>query len=110
VHGHAVLLGLALRNLVENALSHTPRGTRVTVQLDPGARWVQVCDDAGGGASPADESADARPGVPVDRALGLGLGHRVVEKIADLHGARFIRAQAPAGFRSCYRLEFAGPA
>jgi two-component system sensor histidine kinase QseC len=110
VHGHTVLLGLALRNLVENALSHTPRGTRVTVQLDPGARWVQVCDDAGGGASPADESADARPGVPADRALGLGLGHRVVEKIADLHGARFVRAQAPAGFRSCYRLEFAGPA
>ena len=40
--GHAVLLELAIRNLVENALAHTPPGTQVEVELDPAARWVQV--------------------------------------------------------------------
>lgn len=104
VTGHPVLLGLALRNLVENALGHTPRGTRVQVQLDAHGRWLQVCDDAGQGVA-----ADATPAVtdgPRVRALGLGLGHRVVEKIAAIHGATFSQAAAPAGFASCYRLVF----
>lgn len=101
VTGHPVLLGLVLRNLVENALSHTPRGTRVEVQLDPAGRWVQVCDDAGQGALTQDLS-----GGPRVRALGLGLGHRVVQKIAAIHGATFDQAPAPEGFAVCYRLLF----
>lgn len=104
VKGHPVLLGVAIRNLVENALSHTPVGTRVEVQLDPAGRWVQVCDDAGQG-TPAD-AAPASAGGPRVRALGLGLGHRVVEKIAAIHGATFSQAAAPTGFASCYRLVF----
>ena len=104
VTGHPVLLGLALRNLVENALSHTPRGTRVEVQLDSQGRWAQVCDDAGQGV-PAAASQGSADG-PRVRALGLGLGHRVVEKIAAIHGATFSQAQAPEGFTSCYRLVF----
>ncbi len=48
--GHPVLLELALRNLVENAVSHTPAGTSIDVQLDesgalaPGPRrWSSPC-------------------------------------------------------------------
>ncbi len=102
--GHPVLLGLALRNLVENALGHTPCGTRVEVQLDPAGRWVQVCDDAAPGALAGAGPVDAQ-GARV-RALGLGLGHRVVEKIAAIHGATFSQVAAPEGFTSCYRLAF----
>jgi two-component system sensor histidine kinase QseC len=102
--GHPLLLQLALRNLVENALSHTPSGTHVEVQLDAGARWLQVCDDAVPAAS-----APARSRASVPHSLGLGLGHRVVEKIAGLHGARFAPVAQP-GSSSCYRITFPAPA
>lgn len=101
--GHPVLLGLVLRNLIENALSHTPVGTSVEVQLDPQARWLQVSDTAAQEASLQDEAPlDA----PRHHSLGLGSGHRVVEKIAAIHGARFEQAPAPAGFSRCYRVVF----
>ncbi len=104
MQGHPVLLGLVLRNLIENALSHTPAGTSVEVQLDPQARWLQVSDTAARSTAPPDP---APSGVQRHHSLGLGAGHRVVEKIAAIHGARFEQAAAPAGFTQCYRVVFA---
>jgi len=102
LRGHPVLLGIALRNLVENAVVHTPPGTRVEVELDAAARIVQVRDD---GALQA--RADPATGAP--RALGLGLGHRVVEKVAAIHGATFESAgPGPDGWRTA-RMRFAAP-
>lgn len=99
--GHTLLLELALRNLLDNALGHTPPGTTVELRLDPAGRTLQVCDTGrpaagGGGSSPRDGGFSA----------GLGLGHRVVEKVAAVHGARFGREPAPPGFGSCYTLRF----
>ncbi len=102
ITGHTVLLELGLRNLIENALSHTPRGTLVEVQLDPAARWLQVCDN--GRLVNADAGDDTA--VAKGPSLGLGLGHRVVDKIAAIHNARFAPAPPPAGFGSCYRISF----
>jgi two-component system sensor histidine kinase QseC len=99
--GHPVLLGLVLRNLIENALSHTPAGTSVEVQLDPQARWLQVCNTAG-------LATDAPGNTPRHGSLGLRSGHRVVEKIAAIHNARFEEVPAPAGFSRCYRVVFGG--
>ncbi|WP_395058476.1 histidine kinase dimerization/phospho-acceptor domain-containing protein [Polaromonas sp.] len=98
--GHPVLLGLVLRNLIENALSHTPVGTSVEVQLDPHARWLQVCDTA------IQESATPALNAKRHHSLGLGSGHRVVGKIAAIHGAKFEEAHPPAGFNRCYRVVF----
>ena len=107
--GHPVLVEVALRNLLDNALGHTRAGTLVELQLDPGARWVQVCDN-GDAPRPA-AAGDTEGGEPRSTLnLGLGLGHRVVEKIAAIHHARFGPTPPPDGFTSCYRLSFSGAA
>ncbi|MBC5765038.1 sensor histidine kinase N-terminal domain-containing protein [Ramlibacter albus] len=95
VPGHAVLLELALRNLLENAVSHTPRGTHVRVEVDAPRRTLAVCDDASDAASDS-----ATP------ALRLGLGLRVIEKVAAVHGARFEAGTNPAGAGRRYAITF----
>ncbi|MFZ2652817.1 MAG: ATP-binding protein, partial [Burkholderiaceae bacterium] len=100
--GHAVLLELALRNLIDNALGHTPKGTLVEVQVDPAEHWLQVCDNGASVGARAAPAVAPRPALN----LGLGLGHRVVEKIAAIHNASFGPVEPPAGFSACYRLTF----
>lgn len=108
VQGHAVLLDLVLRNLIENALKHTPPGTHIVVQMaedraeDSGAQaaWLQVCDD-GARPHPAQGGAPA-PVVAVD---SLHLGHEIVTRVAQVHRARFGQAPAPVPFTTCYRLD-----
>lgn len=101
ITGHPVLLELALRNLIDNALGHTAPGTLVEVQLDPAAGWLQVCDNGGHTAAPAAAVRSAHN-------LGLGLGHRVVEKVAAIHNAAFAAVEPSPGFTACYRLTFCG--
>jgi two-component system sensor histidine kinase QseC len=98
IAGNGVLLEMALRNLVENALKHTPPGTRIEVQAGRGrGAWLQVCDDGRrGGTQP--------PAAPVD---SLHLGHEIVARVAQMLGGHFGQPPAPAPFTTCYRLEFA---
>ncbi|KQO26945.1 histidine kinase [Acidovorax sp. Leaf76] len=102
VQGHALLLDIATRNLVENALKHTPHGTHIAVQLcgdGPEGAWLQVCDD--GRRTAQDDCA-----APVDRPQdSLHLGHEILRRVADIHGGRFGEAPAPAPFTTCYRLD-----
>lgn len=97
--GHALLLGLALGNLVDNALAHAGGPSLVELRLDAAQRSVLVCNGPLPGA--VAPRAGAAP-----TALGLGLGHRVVAKVADLHGASFAAVPAPAGFTHGYQLRF----
>ena len=98
VPAHPLLLELALRNLVDNALQHTGRGTAVCVQWgrDAGGAWLQVCDDGRD-----DQDKAARPS-----AERLGLGHKIVGRVMDLHGGSFAQHAAAAPFTRCYRLCF----
>ena len=106
VPGHVVLLDMAVRNLVENALKHTPLGTCIAVQLgvsDAGGAWLQVSDDGAGGAG---HRADGQAARPVD---SLHLGHEILRRVADIHGGCFGGVPASAPFTTCYRLDLPGP-
>ena len=100
VLAHPLLLELAVRNLIDNALQHTARGTAVCVQWgsDAGGAWLQVCDDGQGG-----HDAPAAAPAFTDR---LGLGHKIVGRVMDIHGGSFVQHAAAAPFKRCYRLCF----
>jgi len=91
-------------NLLENAVRHTPAGSRVTVStaaIGPEA-VLEVCDDGPGipeqvhgqifsrfvrGAGPADLTADS----------GTGLGLAIVKAVAGSHGGRVEAGNSEAG-------------
>lgn len=77
VPGHATMLELALRNLVDNALRHTPAGTLVEVHVGHAA-------DGGGFVSVHDNGA--RAGSRPTAEPGMGVGLTLVQRIADAHG------------------------
>jgi two-component system sensor histidine kinase QseC len=102
VQGHAVLLDIAVRNLLENALKHSPHGTRIAVEVGvgpPTGVWVQVCDD---GQRPL---AGAAPGPAPRPADSLHLGHEILRRVADVHGGRFGPVAPGPSFTTCFRLD-----
>jgi two-component system sensor histidine kinase QseC len=97
VHGHPVLLEIALRNLVVNALGHTPPGTAVEIRVSATPPALQVRDNAARVLHPADQP---RRGA----VLGLGLGHQVVRRVAAVHGGNFATQEAGADGWRCDTL------
>jgi signal transduction histidine kinase len=85
------LLELVVRNLVENAVRHNPKGTRIAVTAGPGGS-VTVEDDGRGFDRSGDTELEAGR---VRRSGALGLGLRIVERIAQLHHARLAIETAP---------------
>jgi two-component system OmpR family sensor kinase len=100
IKGNADMLGILLRNLVDNAIRYTPRKGQVSVSLqeEPGRVLLEVTDSG--------------PGIPeqerqrvLDRfyrilgsdAAGSGLGLSIVKRIADCHGASLTLADAGHG-------------
>jgi len=92
MHGHPVLLEIALRNLLDNALAHTPAGTCITVAVSAAPLWLQVCDNARPSQQPQQKKDHAQAQNPHRQSVysaGLGLGHQVVRRIAEAHGGSF---------------------
>ena len=89
VQGNPLLLELAVGNLISNALAHTPAGTRVqiTVAQEGSIRSLAVSDNGQQG----DTDASTLQQRPARSAAGLGLGLKLVERIAELHRAHLIR-------------------
>jgi signal transduction histidine kinase len=102
IHGDAAALRRGLRNLVENAIAHTPEGTTVDIEVVTPA----------GGRGPAVRVRDRGPGFgPSERArvtqrffrgrrakgAGAGLGLAIVDRILKAHGGRLEIADAADG-------------
>jgi signal transduction histidine kinase len=97
VHGNGESLRQAIRNLAENAVQHTPKGTSVEIKVT---------------REPAIQVNDHGPGVPAelrervtqrfwraDRSTGdgSGLGLAIVKRIAEAHGGQVEIDDAPGG-------------
>ena len=103
VRADAILAEQALSNVVNNAVSHTPEGTRVTIdsQANPEAVVLRVTDDGPGiptnilprvfekfvRAPPSNATGS-------DRREGTGLGLAIAKGVVEAHGGA-ITAQSP---------------
>jgi two-component system OmpR family sensor kinase len=105
-------------NLIDNAIRHTPDGTRIAIRVarNDGSGLLEVSDDGPGlpaalggqiferfvrGSGPADQARDA----------GTGLGLAIVRAVADSHGGEVeASASESGGARFTVDLPLAGDA
>ncbi|MEX6506721.1 sensor histidine kinase [Jiella sp. M17.18] len=76
------LLVTLVRNLVENAMKHTPKGTAITVRVEEPGR-ICVSDDGPGFV--ADPQAADVELASVKKSGSLGVGLKIAERIAAIH-------------------------
>jgi signal transduction histidine kinase len=105
VRGNADMLARAVRNLVENALVHTPRGSTVEIEVDPKGS-INVMDKGRGVAAADREQIFQRFWRRDRRRQGsAGLGLSIVARIAELHDARVSVSDRPNG-GAAFKLSF----
>lgn len=100
VAGDPFLIGMLLRNLVDNALRHGAQGGELTVTVEQRAQQVVLrVRDRGPGLAPGErERAFERfHRSPEARAEGSGLGLSIVARIAELHRATVELVDAAPG-------------
>ncbi len=99
VEGDAVLLRLMLRNLLENAVRYTPKGSviEVTLQEADGGTQLQVLDQ-GPGIDEAHRQSITEPFRRIDQRYGgSGLGLSIVQRILQLHKGKLQLDNRPEG-------------
>lgn len=105
VVGREEILVGALRNLIENAIHHTPAGTAIEVDVDA-AGVIRVLDD-GPGIPEASRALIFRRFWRNDRSpgRGAGLGLSIVRKIAEMYnGSVAVRPRTGGGTIFSLRL------
>lgn len=97
VPGNAEMLGRAVRNLVENALAHTPARTTIEIEVDPAGAITVL--DGGSGVPAAEREQIFRRFWRRDRRRqgSSGLGLSIVARIAERHGATISVGDRPGG-------------
>lgn len=104
VSGDQELLTQALANLVENALRHTPAGTRINIHLEccSAIGVLLTVEDDGPGVTEADLPRLIGRFYRGERSRttpGNGLGLSLVSAVADLHGAKLSLIPTRPGLR-----------
>jgi signal transduction histidine kinase len=97
VHGNADALDRAARNLVENALAHTPAG--ISIEISVSRDGVIRVMDRGPGVPRAEREHIFKRFWRRDRRRGgnAGLGLAIVARIAEMHGAVVEVEERPGG-------------
>jgi signal transduction histidine kinase len=97
VHGQAEALFRAVRNLIENAIRHTPPGVSIEVEVTKDGA-VRVLDD-GPGVPEADRESIFRRFWRRDRAKpdSRGLGLAIVTRVAEAHNGSVTVENRPEG-------------
>jgi len=101
VHAVPSLIENTIRNLVENAVRHTPKGTHIIVRTGPGPTLAVIDDGPGFGSA----SARVLEGGWIKSSDALGVGLKIVERIAGLHHAA-LSLDSEAGRGTRVRLDF----
>lgn len=104
VAGDADALGVALGNLVSNAIAHSPAGSTVRIEVHPTDGTIElVVADQGPGVPVADRARIflpfARGSTAADRVAdgGVGLGLSVARRIVEAHHGELEVGDAPGG-------------
>jgi signal transduction histidine kinase len=103
VEGDGDLLAQGLANLLENALRHTPRGSRIRVMVRPAGVGAELAVEDNGPGIPLDQRPRViKPFVrlePSRHTPGSGLGLAIVEAVATRHRATLRLEDAEPGLR-----------
>jgi len=109
LHGIALALGILVRNLIDNAIRHSPIDGRVDVQLAGDATAVTLTvSDQGPGIPPEERARVFEPfyRVPGSPSGGAGLGLAIVQRIVAFHGGRVGAEAGPDGRGTTMRVVF----
>jgi signal transduction histidine kinase len=103
IEGQADLVETALRNLLENAVRHTPSGVEIMVTLDADG-VVRVRDDGPGVPDAVKDRLFERFSRGDPQGPGAGLGLSIVRQIMEHHGGTVRLASLSPG--ACFELDF----
>lgn len=88
IHGDAGAIEHAVRNLIENAVKYSARGSAVQVKLEHDPVAIRISDE-GRGIPLEDRARLFEKFTQTDRrGAGAGLGLHIVKTIADIHDAQ----------------------
>jgi signal transduction histidine kinase len=94
--GHSALVDIAIRNLLDNAIRHSPQGGTVSVTVDTGGNVL--VEDEGRGVPDEQKQLIFERFYRADRQrIGTGIGLALVRRIARLHGGDAIVEDRPGG-------------
>ncbi|TMA35607.1 MAG: hypothetical protein E6J87_03245 [Deltaproteobacteria bacterium] len=100
VEGDRVLLDRIVANLLDNALSHAPPGSRVEIRAARRDGGIAITvDDAGPGIAETDRERvfDRFARLTGEKRQGHGLGLALARAIAELHAGRLRVTRSPLG-------------
>jgi len=96
INGNAFALEQALRNLVENAIKYSARGSTITIEVSK-TPSIRVIDRGRGVPFEEREIIFERFHRADRRSGGSGLGLSIVRRVAEAHGGKVSIEDAPGG-------------